>query len=335
MSLRQIASNLGLSITTVSRALGGHSDVSEATRQRVELEAGRLGYVPNEVARRLQKGRSDAIGFVIPGGPETFDDPYFLRIIDGAWSRLEVYDLDLLVMSAPEGPKEAQIYRRLVEGRRVDGLILTRLRQNDARLEYLRSVRFPSVVIGSGQLRDDRFVSIDVDNRSAMRSALQRLRDLGHRNVAVSGTDQVEFSRNRLRHFNELAPEYGIRPTSLLAQMTIDAGEEVYRQLCEHFPDVTAAIATGDRIGAGVVRALRARGLAAGHHLSVIAFGDSPLSRVSDPPMTSVRLPTYEMASHAIDLLLRMRDGLPVEPIKEWATELILRQTDGPPRKTA
>ena len=305
--------------------------MSEPTRQRIEAEAERIGYIPNEMARRLQKGRADAIGFVIPGGPGAFDDSYFLKIINGAWSRLEEYDLDLLVLSAPEGPNEMKIYRRLVEGRRVDGLIVTRVRPEDQRIEYLLKSHFPFVAIGGGLTgADNRVVGVDVDIRSVMADVLKRLVDLGHRHIACGGPIDVNYSRVRFKLFREIALSMGVHPTEVVDEPTVEGGERIVHRLLDEHPHVTAFISNGDRIGAGGVRALRARGLTPGRDFSIISLGDSPLTALAEPPVTAVTLPIEELAAFAVDALLKLREGIPLGVVPSWSGNLNLRATDGP-----
>jgi len=331
MSLRQIANSLALSITTVSRALGGHSDVSDATRLRITREAERIGYVPNEMARRLQKGRADAIGFVIPGGPEAFDDSFFLKIIQGAWSRLEDLDMDLLVMSAPQGQKEVKLYRRLVEGRRVDGLILTRVReQDDERVNYLLDTRFPFVTLSAGKFDNPRIVSLDVDNHAAFRLALRRLVDLGHSTVACGGPRDIRYSALRLDAFHAVCAELGIEGVEINRDASLEGGERIVADIADHCPDVTALVCNADRVGAGAMREMMRRGLVPGRDLSLICFGDSQLTRLMRPRITVLKLPTEDMAARAIDLLVRLRDGVSIGALPDERAELVLRDTDGP-----
>lgn len=95
VTLKDLAARLGLSITTVSRALAGYSDVAEATRQRVLQVAEEMGYVPDVTARRLQKGRTDTIGFVIPTFGPRFSDPYFSELLAGIGNEAARQNSDL------------------------------------------------------------------------------------------------------------------------------------------------------------------------------------------------------------------------------------------------
>jgi LacI family transcriptional regulator len=107
VTLKDLAAQLGLSITTVSRALAGYGDVAEATRQRVLRAAKEMGYVPDVTARRLQKGRTDTIGFVIPTFGPRFSDPFFSELLTGIGNKAAQHNFDLLVSTPPPPPPQA------------------------------------------------------------------------------------------------------------------------------------------------------------------------------------------------------------------------------------
>lgn len=331
MSLRLIAQNLDLSITTVSRALGGHSDVSETTRERITREAERIGYVPNEMARRLQKGRADALGIVFPGGPETFDDTYLLMILEGAWDRLAEREMDLLVYPTATGPREAGMYRRLVEGRRVDGLILTRVRDDDPRINYLLGINFPFVTIGAGTFDDPRIMSADIDNVGAMRKVLQHLKDFGHRVIACAGPNDLRFAAMRHQVFLQVARELDLTPVPIVDEGSLTGGEKAISRILSDYPDVTALVCIMDRVTLGALNELRRRGLTAGADLSVVSYGDTQLTRMSQFQVSALRLPIRDLAVTAVDLLLRRLDGLPTGHHVDHSVELISRNTVAAP----
>ena len=334
MSLKVIATNLGLSITTVSRALGGHSDVSEPTKLRVEREAQRIGYVPNEMARRLQKGRADAIGFVVPGMPQSLDDPHSVEVMAGAWSRLEMHDLDFLVMSAIPGPSELRMYRRLVEGRRVDGLIITRAREDDPRLAYLAETRFPHVVIGAGP-HNRHALSFDIDRRQIADLIVGRLADFNHHRIACIGPDTTACMFRSKQAVKDAALRHGVACVDLSTTGEDGEFERLASRLACEYPDIMAVVTVAGCAAADLVKAFRARGLPPGEAFSVISFGDCPANVFADPPITAVRLPIREMAARAVDTLLRVRDGLSAGDMPDWDGQLIVRKSDGPARERA
>ncbi|VTO16102.1 ThuR [Klebsiella variicola] len=123
MSLKAIAKQLGISVTTVSRALNGYDDVSQETRARVEAEAQRRGYRPNTFARRLKMGTIDAVGLVFPVRPVPLNNNVFLEMVGEISHELARHDIDLLLIADDE-QADKHGYMRMVQGRRVDALIV-------------------------------------------------------------------------------------------------------------------------------------------------------------------------------------------------------------------
>ncbi len=131
MSLKAIAKELGISVTTVSRALNGYDDVSQETRARVEAEAQRRGYRPNTFARRLKMGKIDAVGLVFPVRPAPLNNNVFLEMVGEISHELARYEIDLLLIADDE-QADKHGYMRMVQSRRVDALIVAHTRRRPA-----------------------------------------------------------------------------------------------------------------------------------------------------------------------------------------------------------
>lgn len=142
MSLKAIAKQLGISVTTVSRALNGYDDVSQETRARVEAEAQRRGYRPNTFARRLKMGTIDAVGLVFPVRPAPLNNNVFLEMVGEISHELARHDIDLLLIADDE-QADKHGYMRMVQGRRVDALIVAHTLDDDPRLAQLQASGFP------------------------------------------------------------------------------------------------------------------------------------------------------------------------------------------------
>ncbi|MFQ5434556.1 MAG: LacI family DNA-binding transcriptional regulator, partial [Anaerolineae bacterium] len=149
VTLKDIAREVGVSVTTVSRGLAGYDDVAASTRERIEETAARLGYSPNITAQRLQKQRTDTLGFIMPTYGPRFSDPFFSEFIAGIGNEAGVHDYDLLVSThAPDSEDERKAYLRAVQKGWVDGLIVVRTREDDARIQLLCERDFPFVAFG-------------------------------------------------------------------------------------------------------------------------------------------------------------------------------------------
>lgn len=340
MSLRQIADRLGLSVTTVSRGLADYSDVAEETRRRIRVEAERIGYVPNATARRLQKGRADAIGIAAPSGFGTLEDSYLSSGFVGAWTRLAELEQDLLLL--PTGDAVGRVnglspgalaLKRAVAERRVDGLVLMRPRRDDPRIDILRHGGLPFVLLDAEMAHRPELAAVGTDHAEAARLVCGRLAELGHRRfVAIGPEEDYDFALARFEHLEREAEARGLG----FATATAPAGEAGGRAATERLIAATtrpppAFVFLTNRMTVGGLAALANSPWVVGRHATVIGFGDSPVLRHGVPAATVVQTPMFEMARHAVDLLVAARDGRPFEPHRLWTPTLIVRQSDGPP----
>lgn len=335
MSLRYIAASLGLSVTTVSRALAGYSDVAEETRRRVKAEAERIGYVPNVIARRLQKGKTDAIGVAAPIGRDAIADVYLYTAFTAAWARLSELDRDLVMLpsvsSCNHPDCESHTFKRAVEERRVDGLILFHTLRDDWRIPYLQAARIPFVVFGAEHPEANGVTSIGVDNAGAATTILARLAGFGHRRVALVVPDgHYAFAEARIAAFLEAAPDHGVEIRLQPAAFSEDGGRATTARLLGEPDHATAIVYFSSRMALGGLRAISDSVLVPGRHVSVISFGDNANLLYASPPVTAVAAPVDEMAHHTIDVLIGAIEGKPVEPIRRWPLTLVRRQSDGP-----
>lgn len=345
MSLRDIATSLGLSVTTVSRALADYQDVAEETKRRVRAEAARIGYVPNATARRLQKGRADAIGVAAPDGFGALEDAHLSAAFVGAWSRLAELEQDLLLLPSSDMRdgqaaeiRASQSFIRAIEERRVDGMVLIRARRADPRIEPMRRAGIPFVLLGAEMRAHPEIVAIGTDNGRAAALVCERLASLGHRRLVCIGPEEdYDFTLSRFEHMAEAARRCGLTSRCVTAPLGEDGGREATRRVLESAagPPPPLVYLTS-RMTIGGLNALSRSPWVVGRHVSVIGFGDNAILSHGLPATTVVHSPMYAMARHAIDTLIALRDGLPVEPIRLWEPSLIVRQSDGaPPERDA
>jgi len=186
VTIRDVAKRLRLSITTVSRALDGYPDVAEETRERVIRTAREMDYIPSRAARQLRRKRADAIGYIIPTGVPRFSDPFFSEFIAGLGDEVALHHFDLLVSTAPPGgPEEQALYQRWMQSRRVDGIVLSRMRLQDWRVEYLGNAGSPFVALGRSHTLVD-YPYIEVDSRAGFATLVRHLVERGHRRIPSS-----------------------------------------------------------------------------------------------------------------------------------------------------
>ncbi|APG93778.1 substrate-binding domain-containing protein [Sinorhizobium americanum] len=335
MKLKEFARQLGLSPTTVSRALSGYPEVSEKTRKRVAEEAVRLGYRPNINAVRLVTGRAGAIG-VVMGRTGEF---HFAEYMSGMAERLDGEDIDILVSPTADrdSTDEVSLYSRLATSGRVDAVIVHSPKPNDERIALLHELGFPFLVHGRSET-DVPHAWLDIDNETAIRRATSHLIDLGHRRIAmINGRHGRTFSLHRDKGYRDALQERGIAfdPRLLVHDhFTDELGFRYARAFLEQAPRPTAFVAGSMMTALGVYRAVRSRGLVVGKDISVIAHDDVfPYLTAENmvPSLSATRSSMRAAGARSADLVLQLLGGRAAEEIQElWPVELILRESTGP-----
>ena len=188
ITIRDLAKQLNLSITTVSRALDGYDDVAENTRTRVIQVAHEMGYSPTSSARQLRRGRSDAIGYILPTSSPRFSDPFYSDFLAGLCDEAAEHQIDVIVSSSPpDSDLEKAMYQRWFQSIRVDGIILNRIRLQDWRIGYLLENKIPFVSLGWVPSHDE-YPHILVDERGGFERLVLHLANKGHKRLAYVGT---------------------------------------------------------------------------------------------------------------------------------------------------
>lgn len=310
ITLKDIARATGFSVTTVSRALNDYSDVAEETKARIKKVAQEMGYYPSATARHLQKRMTDTIGFVIPTFGPRFSDPYFSELLAGIGNEAAEHGFDLLVSTRPPGEKkEKETYRRLVSGRRVDGLLVVRTRQKDWRIAYLAEQAFPFVAFGRSDLAFD-FPWLDVDGTSGMEQVTQHLIDRGHRRIAyISAPEGLMFSHHRMNGYRKALEKNSlpfVAEQVAFGDLTQRGGYQAARQLLSFSPPPTAIVGCNDLMALGAFKAAHEQNLVIGQDIAITGFDDIPLAEHAHPPLTTVGQPIY----HTGTTICRMLIGL-------------------------
>ena len=335
MNLKQLAKELGLSQTTVSRALSGYPEVKPETRRRVVEAADVLGYQPNVAARGLATGRSGSIGLVLRGGGEF--GPHMTEFLGGVGERLAHDEIDVSVTTVDSYEDEVRTYRRLAQTKRVDAVILHSPTPADARAKLLSELKLPFVLHGRTEI--DRPVAyLDIDNRGSTRAATRHLIDLGHRRIGLlNGPAGMTFAEHREQGYREALLKAGIKVTPHLifnGRFTDEIGFRETHEFLDRHPRPTAFIAGSMMSALGVMRAIRSRGLMLGKDVSLIAHDDVFAYLNADnmvPSITTTRSSMRAAGFRVAELILQLLGGASPASIHElWPVELVVRASTGP-----
>ncbi len=335
MKLKEFAEQVGLSPTTVSRALGGYPEVRQKTRERVMEAARRLGYRPNANAVRLVTGRAGAIGVVMgrSGGGH-----FFSEFMGGMAARLEGQETDILVSVAIDNnlDEELAIFNRLAASGKVDGIVVHSPRPADERVALLNRLGVPFIVHGRSKTSFPH-AWLDIDNRDVTYRPTMHFLERGHRRIAlINGPKGRTFVNDREQGFTDALSEYGLSPDPKLMMNEHFSEETAFRfarALLEQPSRPTAFVAGAMMTAQGVYRAATQLGLTIGKDVSVIAHDDvfpylTPESML--PPLSTTRSSMRMAGMRVTELLLQIISGRPIHECQElWPVELILRQSTG------
>lgn len=338
MTLKELSRLLGLSPTTVSRALNGYPEVREATRLRVQEAARRHNYVPNTRAQGLATGRAMAVGHVIPRtNRNEVVNPVFADFVAGAGEVYAEAGYDI-VLKIVDDRDEAATYQALRTRGMVDGVLVHAPRAGDPRIAYLQDTGLPFVVHGRIPEEDESYSWVDVNNRGAFYRATAFLADLGHRRIALlNGPAEMDFARRRAQGYREALAAHGLAGDEALESFDEMSEQYGYREaarLLDGAAAPTAFLASALLPAHGVRRAVEERGLALGRDVSVIAFDDdlSYLRNGGEVPLfTAVRSSVREAGRRAAAILLDAiaEPGTPARG-ELLEAELTVGQSTGP-----
>lgn len=329
--LRDVARATGFSVTTVSRALRGFDDVTEATRRRIEAAAREMNYRPHQIARKLVSGRSGMVGLVLDAPPKPFEHGHFFELVASLSQAFSARDLDF-VLHIGDGTDLLQTHKRLMYRGSLDGFILTLPVIDDPRVDLLLDRGVPFVVHGH-QAGDGRYAYFDTDNRVASSIAVELLAGLGHRRIAIlAGPEQWPSVADRTRGYQEAMAAAGlpVDPALIFNGDTSTAyGAEVAGALLAGRDGPTAIICCNSLVAAGVYAAARAFGVSIPGELSVVAHDDA-LPQVQtedlDPPLTVTKLPLRAAGEPLAELLMRRISGEPVSALQITEKPKLIRR---------
>jgi len=331
VTLKDIAEVVGKSVAAVSRALNDYSDISEETRAYVKQVAKDMGYRPNLMARRLQKRATDTLGFILPVLSPRDSDPYFGELLAGIASEATKHGFDLLVSTCTPGPTEKQAYQRLLNSRRVDGIVVARPRWSDERVELLLEEQFPFVVIGPNQLPDEALTVSD-DAIEGARLIVEHLVGQGHEQIAlINAPLDLIFASNYLTGFRGAMVKANLPVKDDFieeSEITQADGYRAAQLLLSRTEAPTAIITADDVVALGVMAAAQDQGLEIGNGLAVTGYGDIVLSEHSQPPLTTIHRPTHAMGQRACRMLItRLRGESPKQNQIVFKPSLVIRQS--------
>jgi LacI family transcriptional regulator len=340
-TIQELAERTGVSVATVSRALNGSPEVSEATRERILALARELDYTPSAAARTLQSRRSHVVGVLLETGAGHPDlmHPFFQQVLVGLKHGAGALGYDLLLFATDEpgnGFGGTHSYLRRAGHHGVDGVVVMGYDPSDPEMRKLVASGVPCITIDAdpGEPHCGYVMS---ENREGAAQAVRHLHGLGHERIATiagpqwmwPGASRLEGYREEMRRLGvEVREEYVIE-----GDFYDESGYRATRQLLELAEPPTAVFAASDLMAAGALRAASELGVRVPDDLAVVGFDDIEVAGLIQPALTTVRQEMNQIGQAAAEALGKMIDDPGTEPVRRTLpTRLVVRSSCGAQR---
>lgn len=324
-TIADIARELGVSKTTVSRAISGKGRISDKTRERVLSFIEENKYRPNPLAKGLANSRTYNICWAMPGDSTITELPFFQRCLLGIVETAAGNDYDILISMTYE-ETTAQL-ARIVDNRKVDGVILGRTLIDDKNVAMLKKKGIPFVVIGSTDEKD--VIQVDNDHIKACRELTDILIMKGMRRFALIGGNMDHMvNRTRYEGFKSALHARNINPDPNLIYFNNEKDEEIERAVDNSLMhNAECIICMDDRLCATAVNKLRRDGVMIPEEIRIASFYNSRLLDNVRTPVTSLQYDPKELGAAACKALLDLIEGREVDKKQLLSYEVLLKNS--------
>ncbi len=311
VTISDVAHAAGVSKGAVSYALNGQPGVSTETRQRILETAGQLGWKPSLRAKGFSSSKAYALGLVVSRDLKLLGtDPFFPAFIAGIETTLAERDYTLVLTVATEPGAEARSYRKLVEGGRVDGVILTDMRHDDSRIALLQELNLPAVTLNRPETPTP-FPAICMDDTDGITAAVEHLISLGHTRIAhVGGAQGYIHGRSRRRAWEKTLTAAGLQVNLFAeADFTAPGGVAATEALLSSSNRPTAIVYANDLMAAAGQWFAQTNGFSVPGDLSIIGYDNAEFAQYLNPPLTTISADPLQWGQVAAEVLLNLLDG--------------------------
>lgn len=328
--MRDVAERAGVSITTVSHVVNETRPVSDELRQRVLAAMDELGYQPNRLARSLRCGETHTIGIVVPDSA----NPFFAEVARGIEDTSFEHRYSLILCNSDGDLEKELFYTNVLTEKQVDGILFVAAGVSTEHIRALQERGMPVVVVD----REIPSVSVDevlTDNARGGWLAARHLLELGHHRFGcITGPSNLTPSAERVTGCRQALGEAGIPVEERLivkGDFQYESGYQAARQLLAMDDPPTAIFACNDLMAVGAISAAVELGRKVPDDLSVVGFDDVRLASFTNPPLTTVVQPKYEMGVIAATMLLERMRNCDMPPRRRmFDTTLVIRQSTAP-----
>ncbi|MBI1342282.1 MAG: substrate-binding domain-containing protein [Terrimonas sp.] len=326
VTIKDIAKALGISTSTVSRALRDSYEISSETKELVLECAEKLNYRPNPIALSLKERRTRSIGVVVCEIANSF----FSQIINGIESIAYDKGYNVIVSQSHESAEREAVDLQYLTSRSVDGLLIS-LSTETNDLSYLHELHDKGLpVVFFDRITDEiNTHSVIIDNFKGAYEATEHLIHNGYKNIAcITNSEFLSITTERLAGYREALIANNINPNSanikhcFYGGMIFEEVEEAINKLLTLKNKPDAIFATSDKLTTGCLKTLKRRGIKIPENMGLAGFSNSDIAELLSPSLTVVRQPAYEMGKAAMELMLQLVESK--RPVKQFEKRVLL-----------
>lgn len=327
ITIGDVAKALGVSKTTVSRAISGKGRIGDATRQRVLDYIEVNNYRPNPMAKGLADQRKYNICWAIPGDSNVYALPFFQKCMAGVCEVTMATDYDILISLVYED--NISHLKRIVENKKVDGVILGRTLVDDIAVRYLKSMNIPFVTVGSS--KEENVIQIDNDHENACKELTERLIERGYKKlVLIGGSLSHMVNVTRQKGFELGLKTAGIEPDETMLFLDNETTEDVEEAADKAIKAGTECIVCmDDSICRDVILKLRRDGVRIPEDIGIASFYDSDLLAGYQPQVTALKYDPQKLGNMACNILLKLINGENIPEKNLMGYEVLVKESTG------
>lgn len=344
ITIKDIAKECGVGISTVSRAINNHPDINPETREKIMRVIEERGFVPNNSARNLKRTETKAIALLIKG----ISNPFFTGMIGTIELEMEKRGFDLILHHVESKENEVDVALELIKEKRLQGIIFLggEFSHSDEKLSLINvPYVFSTAGLNQKQIKSGGYACISVDDLTESNRVVDYLLDMGHKDIAIltAREDDMSVGKLRLDGYKKAIKDRGIEvnpklinylhPGEVSEEYTMENGYKLTKELLAKNIHFTALYAISDTLALGALRAIREAGLKVPEDISVMGFDGINLGDFSNPRISTLRQPTEDMALATVEMLCDIIGGKRSNEQLLLPGELVIRESTRPPKK--
>ena len=327
VTLKDIGKEVGVSATTVSRALNNKPDISYQVKQKIKEVAERLGYSPNALARSLKAKKTSSIGVLIAD----IADPFFAPIVKGIENTARQMGYSIILCDTGGEYEQEKLALQMMLEKRVDGLLITPCQTEYGDILELERKKVPFVLLGRhfDVVESDYVITDEIGGAF---SATDYLIKKGHKKILfINGPDYISSAKERLVGYKRALQEHAVLFDKSLVKegaLKMEDGYRIMKKILSAGTKFTAVFAYCDFVVLGIMQALEEAKLKIPEDIAIVGYDDVAFARFLQVPLTTVHIPKYELGKEAMKLLKKKIEGEIQEPqavILE--TKLVIRKS--------